>query len=214
MKSNEENRQLTKAERERLESFNLLCENLIAQGYTKSDQTFGIVGANIFSVALFIVSLAAGILLYILKNGKSLEFSAIFNLKNYLIVFIGMAALTVVHELIHGLFWGIFAENHFKDISFGFIKEYLTPYCNCRTPLKKSEYVTGSLMPLVILGFGLTAAAIFAASIPLLFLGIIMITGAAGDIIASYRIIAYKKQKSEMLIMDHPTQVGFVVFEK
>ena len=213
MKQNEKNRELTQAEKKRLDEFNNLCEELDKKGFTKNDQTFGIVGANVFSIVMLVIAAAAGVLLFILNNGH-FRFENLMKISSYLIFFAGLIVLTVVHELIHGLFWGIFAQNHFKDISFGFMKEYLTPYCNCKTPLKKSEYVIGSLMPLIILGFGLTAASIFIGSEPLLLLGVIMVSGAAGDVIASYRIIKYKKQKSEMLIMDHPTQVGFVVFEK
>lgn len=213
MKQNEKNRELSQAEKKRLDEFNALCEELDKNGYTKNDQTFGIVGANVFSIIMLVIAAAAGSLLFILNNGQ-FRFENIMKISSYLLFFAGLIVLTAVHELIHGLFWGIFAQNHFKDISFGFMKEYLTPYCNCKTPLKKSEYVIGSLMPLIILGFGLTAASIFIGSEPLLLLGVIMVSGAAGDVIASYRIIKYKKQKSEMLIMDHPTQVGFVVFEK
>lgn len=213
MKQNEKNRELSQAEKKRLDEFNNLCEELDKKGFTKNDQTFGIVGANVFSIVMLVIAAAAGILLFILNNGH-FRFENLMKISSYLIFFAGLIVLTVVHELIHGLFWGIFAQNHFKDISFGFMKEYLTPYCNCKTPLKKSEYVIGSLMPLIILGFGLTAVSVFIGSEPLLLLGVIMISGAAGDVIASYRIVKYKKQKSEMLIMDHPTQVGFVVFEK
>lgn len=213
MKQNEKNRELSHAEKKRLDEFNALCEDLDKNGYTKNDQTFGIVGANVFSIIMLVIAAAAGVLIFILYNGQ-FSFENLMKISSYIIFFAGLIVLTVVHELIHGLFWGIFAQNHFKDISFGFMKEYLTPYCNCKTLLKKSEYVIGSLMPLIILGFGLTAASIFIGSEALLLLGVIMVSGAAGDVIASYRIIKYKKQKSEMLIMDHPTQVGFVVFEK
>lgn len=213
MKQNEKNRELSQAEKKRLDEFNYLCEELDKKGFTKNDQTFGIVGANVFSIVMLVIAAAAGILLFILNNGH-FRFESLLKISSYLIFFAGLIVLTVVHELIHGLFWGIFAQNHFKDISFGFMKEYLTPYCNCKTPLKKSEYVIGSLMPLIILGFGITALSIIIGSEALLLLGVIMISGAAGDVIASYRIVKYKKQKSEMLIMDHPTQVGFVVFEK
>ena len=52
----------------------------------------------------------------------------------FLIVFM---ILIVVHELIHGFTWGMFAQSKLKAISFGFIWQYLTPYCTCKEPLKK-----------------------------------------------------------------------------
>lgn len=63
--------------------------------------------------------------------------------------------LTVVHELIHGITWGIFAEKHFQSINFGVIWKMLTLYCHCSVPLKKWQYVLGAAMPTLVLGAGL-----------------------------------------------------------
>ena len=69
MKQNEKNRELSQAEKKRLDEFNNLCEELDKKGFTKNDQTFGIVGANVFSIVMLVIAAAAGILLFILNNG-------------------------------------------------------------------------------------------------------------------------------------------------
>ena len=61
--------------------------------------------------------------------------------------------LVVVHELIHGITWGCYTKDHFKSIDFGIIWAMLTLYCTCKTPLKKSAYIVGSIMPMIVLGF-------------------------------------------------------------
>ena len=49
------------------------------------------------------------------------------------------------YEAIHGLVWGL--------INKGLIREYLTPYCCCGSPLLRGQYILGSVMPTIILGF-------------------------------------------------------------
>ena len=103
MKQNEKNRELSQAEKKRLDQFNNLCEELDKKGFTKNDQTFGIVGANVFSIGMLVIAAAAGILLFILNNGH-FRFESLLKISSYLIFFAGLIVLTVVHELIHGLF--------------------------------------------------------------------------------------------------------------
>ena len=100
----------------------------------------------------------------------------------FLLVFF---ALIVLHELIHGITWSLFTENRMKDIEFGVMWKYLTPYCTCRKSLKRGQYITGTLMPTIVLGF-----------IP-----------AIASIISG-------RQSRDTLFHDHPYEAGLVVFDK
>ena len=124
--------------------------------------------------------------------------------------------LIVVHELIHGLTWSMFSEHHFKDIEFGFMKELLTPYCTCTTPLPKKHYILGALMPCIVLGIIPTTIGILIGSSFLFWIGIVMILSAGGDIMIVWKVMKFKKQdeSKEIFIYDHPTQAGSVIFEK
>lgn len=62
-------------------------------------------------------------------------------------LFVVLAALTVAHELVHGIFWSIFAKSRWKSISFGFIVQSLSPYCTCNEGLTKVQYIIGAAMP-------------------------------------------------------------------
>lgn len=209
----EKNRKLSEKEQKRLSVFEETCESCIQQGYRKTDLTISIVKANLFVLLLTIPVIAIGILLFAWRNPISLLTPSP---KGSLLFILLFFVLIVAHELIHGLTWSIYSEHHFKDIEFGFMKEYLTPYCTCTTPLLKSQYVMGALMPCIVLGILPTAIGILLGSHLLFWIGIVMILSAGGDIMIVWKILAFKKQdkSEEVLIYDHPTQAGSVIFEK
>lgn len=196
--------------RERLQAFEALSERMLAEGYRRTELTVSIVKANLFAVVLLIPLLAVGIGLFKLKNDN---FGGV---RPYgpLLFLAAMAVLIVVHELIHGLSWAIFTEHHWQDVAFGFMKQYLTPYCSCRVPLRKGQFFFGALMPLVLLGILPMIAGILAGSAPLLFMGIIMADSAAGDILIVWKILRWKSEAGSVVYIDHPTQAGGVIFEK
>ena len=209
----EKNRKLSAKEQKRLNVFEETCEKLSQQGYKRNDLTISIVKANLFVFLLAIPVVAIGVLLFAWKNPISLLAPNPRGSLQFIVLFI---VLIVVHELIHGLTWSLFSEHHFKDIEFGFMKEYLTPYCTCTTPLPKSHYIMGALMPCIVLGILPTAIGILLGSSLLFWIGIIMILSAGGDIMIVWKVLAFKKQdeSEEVLIYDHPTQAGSVIFEK
>ncbi len=212
MKS-EKNRKLSAKEQRRLNVFEETCERLSQEGYKKTDLTISIVKANLFVVLLAIPVVAIGVLLFAWKNPISLLTPSPHGSLLFVVLFF---VLVVVHELIHGLTWSLYAEHHFKNIEFGFMKEYLTPYCTCTTPLLKSHYIMGALMPCVVLGILPMAIGILLGSHLLFWIGIVMILAAGGDIMIVIKVLAYKSQRDskEILVYDHPTQAGSVIFEK
>ena len=38
--------------------------------------------------------------------------------------------------------------------------------------------------------------------------------GGGGDFLIDWMLIRYKKKKVKLILMDHPTELGFVAFEK
>ena len=172
--------------------------------------TVSIVRANVFAVALLIplLIIGFGLLIYFHRDGLAIRTVGM------LTSLLALAVLVAAHEAIHGLSWAPFAENGFKDIEFGFMKQYLTPYCTCLTPLTKGQYIFGALMPLVLLGILPMIAGILIGSFGLLLLGIIMADSAAGDIMIVWKILRYRSEAGTIVYIDHPTQAGGVIFEK
>ena len=212
LKETEKKRELSDAEKRRLEKFEDTCFELEQKGYKKTELTVSIVKANIFALILGIPVFAAGLGLFFLKFGKNGFTSMTF--REFIIWIIGLFVITALHEFIHGFTWGLYSEHYFSDIEFGFMKKYLTPYCTCTEPLSKRAYVAGALMPLIVLGILPAAASMFNGSYIMLLTGLIMIVAAAGDIMIAYYILTYRTGAEEVLYYDHPTMAGGVIFER
>lgn len=128
-----------------------------------------------------------------------------------LIVMLALIGGIVVHELIHGITWSFFTKKGFRSIKFGFLVKMLTPYCHCSEPLKVTHYITGTIMPAVILGFLPSIMAIIFGNIPLLLFGTIFTVVAMGDFMIIYLI---RNEDRNSLILDHPNEGGCYVLKK
>ena len=207
----EKRRTLTPAEEKRLRRFEALCAEMERKGYRKCGLTVGIVRANVLTMVMAVPICAAAVLLFRRLNPASpWSLSG----KQMILWLLGLLVLTAVHEGIHGLTWSLFTPNGLRDIEFGFMKQYLTPYCTCTVPLSKGQYIFGALMPLVVLGLLPMLAGILLGSLPMLLMGIIMADAAGGDILIVWKILRYRSGAKDVVYIDHPTQAGGVIFEK
>lgn len=181
-------------------------------------ETINIVTANIVSIGILVVSALVlyGIFFLIwdypdwFYKEKLIEVMDQFR-TNYLMFMGALIVGIVVHELIHGLTWAMYAKTGFKSISFGVMWKMLTPYCHCSEPLKVSHYSIGALMPLIVLGILPSIAAICLKSLFWLTMGVIFIAAAAGDIMIVWNL---RKEKPENMVLDHPTEAGYLVYEE
>ena len=213
-------RLLTEAETKR---YRMLCkkqEELESKGYVRKDRIISVMKAN--TVGLLAVSpfAVAIVVIYLVVNGVNFTGSKVadkygsYDVVWFFGTFVVMFACFFVHELIHGLFWSLGAENGFKDIELGFIAKLLTPYCTCKTPLKKHYYIIGSIMPMTILGIGAGVLAIVFGNPFFLMFSLMHVMGGAGDILITGMILKEKVNGKDVLIYDHPFDCGYIVFEK
>lgn len=204
-------RNLTPKELKRKDKFEKFTSEMQQNGYQIKNMTFNIRQANYLGPLSMLPFMAFTLWIYYTVNGFDLEG-----------ISLGLAAasillilcLTLLHELIHGITWGIFAKNHFRSIDFGIIWSSISPYCTCTEPLKKWSYLTGTAMPTLILGGGVVVAAIISDQLLLLFLAEVMILAGGGDFLIVLKILLYRTDKKESMYCDHPYECGFVVFEK
>lgn len=208
MKEKEE-RVLSAAEKRRAEKLEKYTVEMEQQGYTPKDLIISISKANIFAVFLLIPLFIIGYGLYYIVN-REFDFSRY----NLIVLLVLIVVLTVIHELIHGTCWSIFTPHRFKDIEFGFMKSSLTPYCTCLVPLKKGQYILGTVMPLILLGIIPMIVGIVIGNPNALFIGIIMADAAAGDIMVIDQILRHRSNAKNIVYLDHPTEAGLVVFER
>ena len=210
---------LTEAEMKRQAAFDEKEKKLLEKGYVRKDIQISVLMANFVGILLTLPFVAAIVAGYILRNGM-FDYHKVLD-ENPVLYFVGIGViiaaslvLTVVHEKIHGWFWTIGAENGKKDIEFGFQKETLTPYCTCTSPLTKSMYILGSMMPMTILGVVLGIVSIFISNFVLLAVSVIQIIGGAGDILITAMLLFHKTKGKDVVLLDHPTKIGLVSFEK
>ena len=206
----EKQRKLTATEQKRKEKFEILEAELAEQGYCKKDLTISIAYANVMAIVLGLPIIVVLVIAFILCNTSgSVEIGM-----NTLLWLMLLIVLIVVHELIHGMAWAVFAPDHWKAIEFGFMAQYLTPYCTCGQPLKRYQYIIGALMPTLVLGILPAVAAIFTGSLFWLSIGCIMVLGGGGDMTIVLKMLRYHSTAAEIIYVDHPYAAGIVLFER
>lgn len=203
-------RKLSEAELKRKAEFDALTEKLVAEGYTPNHQIMGVFAANVLALVVVIpFAVALFVLYYVMGN----RFSINSGWDNIIVLGVFLV-LIVIHELIHGITWASFVKGGWKSISFGFIAEYMTPYCSCNQPMKKGQVILGAFMPTLILGFLPCIVACFLGSSVLFAIGILMIFGGGGDLLIIFKLLLYKSPSKDVLFIDHPYELGTAVFEK
>ena len=203
-------RKLTEAEQRRLDHFNEVGDALVAQGDRRTDLRINMVTANVVSIVGAVALLALCIVAFSFIHPE-VDLASGYSLIVLLAAFV---VLIVVHELIHGLTWSRFTPNGFKDVEFGVMWNALAPYCACNAPLKKGPYILGAMMPLVTLGIIPLIVAFCIGSVPLLYIGALMVVGATGDILIVLKLLDHKSTATDVLLYDHPTEGGSVIFER
>jgi hypothetical protein len=114
----------------------------------------------------------------------------------------------VLHELLHGAVWALFAKNKWKSISFGIKWEYFTPYCHCNEALKTKHFILGAIMPCIVMGLAPVIISYFNGSFKWWFFGFFFTSAAGGDLLAIWMLRKVGKNK---YILDHPSELGFYV---
>lgn len=211
-------RGLTLAEQKRKEKFEKQKETLQKEGYREKDLTISVAKTNGMALILCLPFLILFIAIFYLVNGEIGILQQMWNEEGYFgkwrLWLIGLFVLIVVHEVIHGITWSVFAKNHCKSIAFGFIAKYLTPYCCCMEPLKKGQYIIGCLMPAIVLGVIPILISCFSGSVWWFVMGCIMFVSGGGDMEITRQLLMYRSDKKEKICMDHPYECGVVVFER
>ena len=210
---------LTEKEKQRLAAFAVIEEELMKRGYARNDLTISLTKANVVGLLLVLPIMAVLCIVFLIVNGLApitdlMESNRLWAGLSLVFAGLSIVPLALVHEGIHGICWGMGARNHMKDIEYGFIKEMLTPYCYCRSPLSKGMYLFGFMMPMTVLGIVVCILGIIFASPCLMVVGLIQIMGGSGDILVSSMLLRHNTKGKDAVLMDHPTECGLIVFEK
>ena len=182
----------------------------VVEGCEAEKKTISIMKANVLSIVLFLVFGAlCGLVYYAIWGRVELNISPEKIIRNNILLLVGLVAGIVVHELVHGLTWILLSHNGFRHLSFGVMKG--CPYCHIDMPMVKRHYVIGALMPLYLVGIVPLMVAFFLGSLLWLLLGVIFVVSAIGDIMMVWAI---RKEPTDALIYDHPSEIGCYVYHK
>lgn len=203
-------RDLTEKERKRKQAFEQLSAEMQQNGYQMKNVTIDIRQANFLGPLSMLPFIAITFLFYHHVNGFDLGRIS----WGFVVAAVLLLPLTILHELIHGVTWGIFAKNHFHSIDFGMIWSSFSPYCTCSEPLKKWQYLLGTAMPTLILGGGVAVVSVMTNQFLLFFLAEFMIISGGGDFLIILKGMLYRTDRQESVYCDHPYECGFVIFEK
>ncbi len=203
---------LTEKEKARKQKIDELTVKLESEGYKRYDKTISIFWANVISIGILVGWLAVFVLLWNINN----DFMGFFTYPTWQLVtcYVSFFISIPVHELIHGVTWGMVTENGRKSIEYGFMKKTLTPYCNCSEPLSKGKYILGGIMPFIILGVLPSIIGLILGNLLLIIFGSIAVSGATGDLMIIAKILKYKSIGKDTIILDHPIDAGFIIYEK
>ena len=202
------NKERSAAEKQkRIDFYEVQREKMLAEGYREQVGVISITKANVMAFITAGPFALMAIVLYILKHSW---ISFLFFTDSLFYFWILVLICIPIHELIHGIAWSFFCKEGWKSIGFGVMWEYLTPYCHCKEPLSFKGYICGGLAPFMVLGIGGLILALINESPLLLYLSVFNILSAGGDTTIALMLFKHTRAK----ILDHPTECGFVAFEK
>ena len=204
-------RKLTEKELKRKNDFEKFNSEMQQRGYKMKNIIINTQQAKPLCLLIMLPFMALAFWIYYKVNGFDLDCLS----WGFLVVLLMLIlCLSILHELIHGITWSIFAKNHFHSIDFGFIWSSFSPYCTCSEPLKKWQYLLGTAMPTLVLGGGAAVVSVMINQLLLFILAEYMILSGGGDFLIILKSMLYRTDKQESVYCDHPYECGFVVFEK
>lgn len=179
------------------------------KGYKTKDVTLTSKQAMIRGICFalpFLIGVIGIYRIFLIGNAYLLELGTL-STNIALIVIVAVSA--VVHELLHGIGWIMGGKKGWSTIHFS-INAFM-PLCSCQGILSKKQYLSGVLLPIIVLG---TVSIIFLIVYPGTISLLTIITNlllAGADLVIAWNILHESK---DTLISDHPTEAGYISYTK
>lgn len=207
----EEEKKVSPAKQKLIANYEQQRQRYLQDGYWEYNEVISVLKANVMALITAGPFAVIGIIIWIFAKKEEIFSRYLNQTVLFLVVF---AACIFIHEMLHGAGWFLWTTEKWKSIYVGMMWKSLTPYCHCKEPLRPKQYLFGVLMPFLVLGVGVYVAAFISGSYMLLFLSLLNILVAGGDITIAWMELKYLKYKENCYILDHPTECGFIVFMK
>lgn len=187
--------------------------------YIKEKRGININRMQIFSLIISVITIVVYGVAYANYGDNTLSVFNLFEGRSAIAIiwiFVKLLLIIVVgvclHELVHGIFFALYAKNGFKSIKFGVLtKPVFAFYCHCKEPIKVHQYMVAAIMPLFLTGILPSVIAIVLGDIVLLLAGFILTAGVVGDIMM---IQMLWKEDRDSYVLDHPSEIGFYILKE
>ena len=142
---------------------------------------------------------------YLMENFNSGDFRAL------AILLVLMVFWLILHEIIHGIGFGLFKEVSKKNICFGMALEKGVFYCMCKQKISKKVILTSLLFPLTFIGIVTLIIGMIINSYTLVVLSVMNIAGAVGDMVMT---LYFLKVSNDIIYVDLDDCTSFTVLSK
>lgn len=188
------------------ENFRRLQADLHAGGYMAKDVTISPGRATVLGCLCalpFVLLFGVVYRLFFLERAHLLELGGV----SFYLMFLAVIAVSVVlHELLHGIGWAIASRLGWKVVRF--TVSAMMPNCACQAALSKKAYLCGVLAPFTVLGLGsILFVCAYPGTVSLLAL-MVNFVAAGADLLIALKVF----REGPCLIVDHPTQAGYIAY--
>jgi hypothetical protein len=123
---------------------------------------------------------------------------------------ISILVAVILHELIHGLVFALYAPHGFKSVTFGINLKLGALYCHCRDPLRVKHYRRAGIAPMILLGVIPLIIGLSTGSGWIKTFGLLLTIGGFGDLLICIKLYQFDRN---LMIHDHPEKLGFIIEE-
>lgn len=134
----------------------------------------------------------------------------IYYIENIGLFFLGLILYFMIHELLHGLGYMLFAKDK-KNIKYGIALDKGVLFAACQESLNKKQILISLMLPLSVLTFIALPVGMFLNQNWLVFYAIMNFGGAIGDILMTYLIAHAPK---DVQYIDYNTDIGAYLLSK
>lgn len=156
---------------------------------------------NIIAIILFVI---VCFFVLLIEHNDSYVITSDINLFIYMVLWL------MLHEVLHGIGFGIFKNVSISNITFGMALEKGVFYCMCKQAIDKKVILTSLLFPVTIIGLITLIIGMIVNSYVLVLLSILNITGSIGDIV----MIIYFLKVGRVRYLDLDDCTSFTVLSR
>ena len=191
------------------EEFQAIKIQLSMDGYKEKDVTITSGKAMVFGILYALPFVLILGLIYRFSLIERAHLTETGGIMFYITFIIIIAVSVAIHELLHGVGWSISSGRGWGIIRFNI--GAMMPSCACEGIMGKKQYLLGVLMPFMVLGAGsIIFLFVYPGTISILTMAVNFIAAGA-DLIIAFNVF---KEEQTVLIADHPTEAGYIVFYK